>query len=69
MYWQVMIDDIIKRDIFMVCSFRVLINIRGSKVCFLTDIAQTPPMTINFREFNIRKYSAIQYFYSLQKLK
>ena len=38
----------------MVSNFRLLIDIRGSKFRFPIDIAQTPLMTINFRELNIR---------------
>ena len=34
--------------------FHVLIDFRGTKFRFSIDIAQIPPMTINFRELNIR---------------
>ena len=34
--------------------FRVLFDFRGSNIHFAIDIAQTPPMTINFYELNIR---------------
>ena len=34
-------------------DYRIAGYFRGSKFRFLINIAQTPPMTINFRELNI----------------